>query len=503
MAWWNPKSWGETRNQRKLYRRNYTGASTSRLFNNFLGNSTSADKEIRPALRRLRDRCRQLARNEPIATKALQVFRTQVVGDKGLHLQVRARNLPRNGELKGDLDMAGNDILERLWKEWIKKGVCEITQKHSWIDCQQMVQEGLVRDGEVLIKHIRNADNQFGYALQFLEPDYLDEELNKTLDNGNRIVMGVELNALNRPVAYHLHSGSHPYDEVGVTAGRVRVPASDMLHIYRSDRCQQTRGVPLFASVMDKIHQLNGYSEAELVAARLGASRSLFLKTQDGVGYAGDDFDQEAPIMDAGEPGSITQLPSGVDIVSPSMDHPNGAFADFHKAMLRSIATGLGLDYVTLSSNLESVSYSSIRSGTIESRDNYRVHQKFLIEHFAEPVFRQWLTLGMTSGAIPFPIERYSKFANAAIFRPRGYQWVDPQKEVNSAVIGLQNGFMTFSDISQQISGRDIEETFSTLQADLEMADRFNLEINLEPLGAKNPAQPKVDEVSDGTEINE
>ena len=109
----------------------------------------------------------------------------------------------------------------------------------------------------------------------------------------------------------------------------------------------------------------------------------------------------------------------------------------------------------------------------------------------------------MTSGAIPFPIERYSKFANAAKFMPRGYSWVDPQKEVNSAVIGLQNGFMTFSDISQQISGRDIEETFSTLQADLEMADRFNLEINLEPLGAKNPAQPKVDEVSDGTEINE
>ena len=503
MAWWNPKSWGETRNQRRLYRRNYTGASTSRLFNNFLGNSTSADKEIRPALRRLRDRCRQLARNEPIATKALQVFRTQVVGDKGLHLQVRARNLPRNGELKGDLDMAGNDILERLWKEWVKKGVCEITQKHSWIECQQMVQEGLVRDGEVLVKHIRNADNKFGYALQFLEPDYLDEDLNKTLDNGNRIVMGVELNALNRPVAYHLHSGAHPYDEVGVSGGRVRVPASDMLHIYRSDRCQQTRGVPLFASVMDKIHQLNGYSEAELVAARLGASRSLFLKPQDGVGYAGDDFSDEAPILDAGEPGSITQLPSGVDIVSPSMDHPNGAFADFHKAMLRSIATGLGLDYVTLSSNLESVSYSSIRSGTIESRDNYRVHQKFLIEHFAEPVFRQWLTLGMTSGAIPFPIERYSKFSNAAIFRPRGYQWVDPQKEVNSAVIGLQNGFMTFSDISQQISGRDIEETFSTLQADLEMADRFNLEINLEPLGAKNPAQPKVDEVSDGTEINE
>tara|TARA_B100000579_G_scaffold297627_1_gene247665 strand:+ start:617 stop:2122 length:1506 start_codon:yes stop_codon:yes gene_type:complete len=501
MSWYNPASWGKTEQRRRIpYRRNYTGASTSRLFHNFLGNSTSADKEIRPALRKMRDRCRQLSRNEPIATKALQIYRTQVVGDKGLHLQVRARNIPRNGELKGELDIVGNDIVERLWKEWVEKGICEITGRHSWIDCQQLIIEGLVRDGEVLVKHIRNADNKFGYALQFLEPDFLDEEYNTTLTNGNRVVMGVELNQVNRPVAYHLHKGTHPYDDVGVEAGRMRVLAKDLMHIYRPDRCQQTRGVPLFASVMDKIHQLNGYSEAELVSARLGASRSLYLKTQDGVGYAGDDFADEAPIIDAGEPGSITQLPAGVDIVSPSMDHPNSGFSEFHKAMLRSIATGLGLDYVTLSSNLESVSYSSIRSGTIESRDNYRMHQRFLIEHFAMPVFKEWLSIGMTAGALPFPIERYNKFANSAIFRARGYQWVDPAKEVKASIDALQNGFMTYSDISQQIAGRDVEETFSTLQADLEMAERYNLKINLEPLGLKNPAQPKVD---DGNEIDE
>ncbi len=501
MAWYNPRTWNAKETKKRFpSQRNYTGASNSRLLSNFLGGSTSADKEIRPALRKIRDRCRQLSRNEPIATKALQIYRTQVVGDKGLHLQVRARNIPTKGQLTGDLDLVGNDILERLWKEWIQKGVCEITQRHSWIDCQQLVIEGLVRDGEVLVKHIRNSDNKFGYSLQFLEPDFLDEEYNQVLDNGNRVVMGVELNKMNRPVAYYLHSGSHPYDDIGKTAGRTRIPASDLLHIYRPDRAQQTRGVPLFASVMDKIHQLNGYSEAELVSARLGASRSLYLKTQDGVGYAGDDFDEGAPIMDAGEPGSITQLPAGVDIVSPTMDHPNSGYSDFHKSMLRSIATGLGLDYVTLSSNLESVSYSSIRSGTIESRDNYRMHQRFLIEHFAMPVFREWLTMGMTSGAIPFPIERYSKFANSAIFRARGYQWVDPAKEVRASIDALQNGFMTFSDISQQISGRDVEETFSTLQADLEMAERYNIDINLQPLGLKNPAQPKVD---DGIEADE
>ena len=493
MAWYNPTTWGKTKTRRFPYQRNYSGAGAGRLLSGFLGNSTSADSEIRPAIRKLRDRCRQLARNEPIAAKALQIFRTQVVGDKGLHLQVRARNIPRPGQLKGDLDMSGNDIVERAWKEWSQKGVCEISGRHSWIDCQQLVQESLVRDGEVLIKHIRNADNRFGYAIQFLEPDYLDEEYNIPSKNGNRVVMGVELNQYNKPVAYHLHDGSHPYDKLGQTGGRVRVLADDIMHIYRPERCQQTRGVPLFASVMDKIHQLNGYAEAELVAARLSASKSMFLKTQDGVGYSGDDFLGEAPIMDAGEPGSISQLPPGVDIVTPNMDHPNSAFADFHKAMLRSIAAGLGLDYVTLSSNLESVSYSSIRAGTIESRDNYKMHQRFLIEHFANPIFREWLGLGITSGAIPFPSDRFNKFADSVFFRARGYQWVDPAKEVSAAVNGLQNGFLTFSDIAQQIGGRDVEETFSTLQADLEMAERYDLKINLMPLGSKTAAKPEID----------
>jgi len=499
MSWYNPASWGKTEKRRFPYQRNYSGAGTGRLLSGFLGNSTSADSEIRPALRKLRDRCRQLARNEPIAAKALQIFRTQVVGDKGLHLQVRARNIPRPGQLKGDLDMSGNDIVERAWKEWSQKGVCEISGRHSWIDAQQLVQESLVRDGEVLIKHIRNADNRFGYAMQFLEPDYLDEEYNVPAKNGNKVVMGVELNQYNKPVAYHLHDGAHPYDTHGKTGGRVRIPAEDIMHIYKPERCQQTRGVPLFASVMNQIHQLNGYSEAELVAARLSASKSMFLQTQDGVGYSGDDFDSDgiAPIMDAGEPGSITNLPPGVSIVSPSMDHPNSGFADFHKAILRSIASGLGLDYVTLSSNLESVSYSSIRAGTIESRDNYKMHQRFLIEHFANPIFREWLGLGITSGAIPFPSDRFNKFADSVIFRTRGYAWVDPQREINAAVTGLQNGFLSMSDVAQQTGGRDVEEVFSAIQSDLEMADRYNLKINLMPLGAKTAAQPEIDKGED------
>ncbi len=447
MAWYNPTTWGKTKTRRFPAQRNYAGAGAGRLLAGFLGNSSSADQEIRPALRKLRDRCRQLARNEPIAAKALQIFRTQVVGDKGLHLQVRARNIPRAGQLKGDLDMTGNDIVERAFKEWSQKGICEVSGKFSWIDCQQMVQESLVRDGEVLIKHIRNADNRFGYAIQFLEPDYLDEEYNVDRTNGNRVVMGVELNQYNKPIAYHLHSGTtHPYDSAGQIGHKVRVPAEDILHIYKPERCQQTRGVPLFASVMNQIHQLNGYTEAELVAARLSASKSMFLETQDGTGYAGDDFDQDAPIMDAGEPGSISQLPPGVRIVTPNMDHPNSGYEGFHKAMLRTIASGLGLDYVTLSSNLESVSYSSIRSGTIEERDQWLVKQNWMIQHFMLPIYENWLSMQLLTNTVGQDMTMFDSLMDVR-WQAKSWNWVDPLKVSKASVEAINAGLKTHSEV--------------------------------------------------------
>ena len=135
---------------------------------------------------------------------------------------------------------------------------------------------------------------------------------------------------------------------------------------------------------MKALHQLDGYMEAELIAARLAAAKSLFLTSPDGMGYDPDDYEDHAPILDA-EPGSITQLKPGVEIQPWNPDHPMTAFADFHASVLRSVASGLGISYVTLANNLEGVSYSSIRQGATEERDNLRVLQRFLIQHLAEP----------------------------------------------------------------------------------------------------------------------
>ena len=278
MALLKPSTWFK-KEPKKARLRHYAGAQTNRLLADWFGNSSSANREIKPALVTLRNRSRELARNHWIAVRALQIYRTQVIGDKGLSLQVRARNLPQGEEVVGPLDRSGNQIIEDNWKDWTRRGTVEVTGAHSWIDCQKLAIESLIRDGEILIHIVKGADNKFGFALQLLEADFLDESLNKDLKNGRRIVMGVEIDQYSRPVAYHLYKGpNHPYGaaEYYRTDRHTRIPADNIIHLYHPERAQQTRGVPLFASVLNKIQMLDGYEEAELVASRLAASKSLF-----------------------------------------------------------------------------------------------------------------------------------------------------------------------------------------------------------------------------------
>ena len=84
---------------------------------------------------------------------------------------------------------------------------------------------------------------------------------------------------------------------------------------------------------------------------------------------------------------------------------------------------------MTSANNLEWVSYSSIRQGATEERDNLRVIQRFMIQQLAEPVFREWLSMGITKGVLPFPANFYDKFAENAVFKGRGWSPLILQKK--------------------------------------------------------------------------
>ena len=83
------------------------------------------------------------------ANRALQIFKTNVIGDAGLHFQSKARNLPINGETLGSLTLLETTSLRQISEDGADLN-CEVTGTHSWIDVQNLVVEGLC-DGEVLM----------------------------------------------------------------------------------------------------------------------------------------------------------------------------------------------------------------------------------------------------------------------------------------------------------------------------------------------------------------
>ena len=474
-------------------KRSWQAASGSRLFSDFVASTKSADAELRYNLRTIRDRSRELCRNNDYANRYLQLLSSGVVGENGFSLQSRARNERRPGEEQGQLDASGNAILERNWKKWGER--CTVDGKHSWLDVQRIVAKSLARDGEILVRFVKGRGWKDGFALQLLEADYLDETYSTQTPgaDGSRIIMGVELDKWDRPQAYHLLLGKagHPFDDIGSSRPnqRVRIPAEEILHIYLPDRAQQTRGVPWLATAMMRLHTLDKYEESELMAARVAANKLGIITSPEGDGYVGDDEDNGYPIM-MGEPATFQQLPAGMDIKPLDFTHPTNAFLDFHKSVLRGVASGLGVSYTSLSNNLEGVSYSSIRQGTLEERDHYRQIQQFLIQHLALPVCREWLAMAMSTNSIPLPIQKFDKFADNLQFRGRGFPWVDPAKEAKAAQLEVQSGFKSMNDIAQQY-GKDIEEVFAALQSDKAMADRYGIKLAYEPFGTSHmPINP-------------
>jgi lambda family phage portal protein len=466
--------------------RYFKAAEVGRLLSGMFGSSASPDSTIKPSLAKMRDRARDLERNNEYAARALDLVENGVVGERGFNLQVKGINLD------GRLDVAGNDLIERNWHDWSRE--CTVDGMTTFRDFCSLAIRAVKRDGEFFCQVIKNSQYKHGIALNPMEADRVDIDKNEVLPGGRKIRMGVETNEFGKPVAYwvlNYHPGDYDYMAPRAEKKHTRVPAENMIHVFRRTRPGQTRGVTAFAPAIFSMQMLNGYREAEITAARAAAAKFGVLVSQDNEGLA-DSYDGDVPEMMA-DAGTVQVLPPGYDYKMIDPTHPTSAFADFHKSVLRGIASGLGLSYESLSNDLENTSYSSIRQGALLERDNFKNDQRFMIEHLVDKVFRLWLEWTLSTSQYGIRPDKLNKFSRDIQWRGRGFSWVDPKKEIEAAVIGLHNGILSMQDVANQY-GRDVEETFAQIQRDKETAAQFGIETAFEPFGAtKSQIEPLVE----------
>jgi lambda family phage portal protein len=466
-------------------RRIYQGAQVGRLTADWVTSSTSADAEIAASLVRLRDRARQLVRDNDYARAAVRAVRDNVVGT-GIKLQAQVPMLRGRGRL----DQATNDRIEAAWARWGRAETCHTAGRLSWPDIERLAIGACAEAGEVFVRMVPQAfgGGRAQLALEVLEADLLDE----TVDGAGGIPgqlaggswrMGVHVDDWGRPLEYAFLT-HHPGDRRGGPIGRrhVLVPAEQVIHLAILERPSQTRGVSWFASAIKQLHQLAGYSEAEVVRARASASLMGFVTT-DGE-LAGETLGEEieGEYVSQFEPGVIKTLFPGQAITVPDLNAPDGQFEPFVRVMLRAMATGLGVSYESISNDYSQTNYSSSRLSLLAEREHWRSLQQYLIRELHSRVFRAWLRAAVAAGELTLPgydaaPERYEE---AVRFVPRGWDFVDPQKEGAAYRAAVRDGFMSHSEVVASRGG-DYQELLQARAAELAQCDELGLVFDTDP----------------------
>jgi lambda family phage portal protein len=240
----------------KPRRRMYQGAKFSRLTADWVTGNTSADSEVYGSAQKLRDRARQLCRDNDYARQALRAIEGNVIG-QGIPFQSQVRMLRGS-----KLDQPINDAIESLWHQWSYAEYCHTGGKLCFSDIERLLIRSIAESGEVFVRLVKQSfsGSPIPLALEIIEADQLDDGLNGRSLQGNEIRMGVEVDRWGRPIAYHFlayHPGDYQFSNQQISSQRHnRVLAADVIHLYRMDRPGQTRGATWFASAIQRLHHL-------------------------------------------------------------------------------------------------------------------------------------------------------------------------------------------------------------------------------------------------------
>lgn len=192
----------------------------------------------------LRARARQIVRSNPYASNAADSFVANAVGA---------------GIVPSSLltDAALKDELQRVWLAWTDEA--DADDLTDFYGLQAMAARAMFEAGECFVR-FRPRRPEDGLTvplqLQLLESEHLPFEKNEIGTNGNQIRCGVEFDKIGRRVAYHFYR-KHPGDATDQSGKGeiVRVPASEVLHIYRPQRPGQIRGVPWISPALVKLYR--------------------------------------------------------------------------------------------------------------------------------------------------------------------------------------------------------------------------------------------------------
>lgn len=408
--------------------RGYDGAARGRLNGSWRTPNTSAETEIGTSAQLLRDRMRDLVRNNPYAANALSVLVTHAVG---------AGIVPRSKD----------KTVNKLFAEWAKQ--CDADGHMDFHGLVSLTTSGMLEAGSGVVRR-RRRRLEDGLAvplqLQVMEVDHLDATKNGALANGRRAAYGIEYDALGKTTAYWMFP-NHPGNTMltsTTSLASVPVPASDVAFAFVKQRAGQSQGVPWGHAAIRRLYDLDTYEEAEIIRKKLESCMVGVVVGGDDVGGVGLSlnenemagvYDADGNIVEKFAPGMLYHARGGKDIkfTQPA----NTANYDSYKnSMLHTIATGFRVPHAFLTGRLDKVNYSSSKIGL----ETYKriiddLQWKVIIPMICQPLWDWFCEAAYFAGKIKsrtVPVE----------WSPPRFPSADEAKDVAARVNAMRSGLL-------------------------------------------------------------
>lgn len=320
---------------------------------------------------------------------------------------------------------------------------------------------------------VRPGKARYCTTVQMIDPDRLGNP--QYLWDQKNIRGGCELDGDGVTVAYHVrraHQGDWFSAADSLHWDRIERETDwgrpVMVHDFDVERAGQHRGVGILAPVLQRLKMLIRYDVAELDASILNAVFGAWVESPfdkdfvEGALSGGDqlnayqqgrvDYRDEAKITIAGVGGQMAHLFPGEEMKQLNAARPNANFAAFEKAVLRNIASAVGMSAQQISNDWSDVNYSSARGAMLEFWKTLARRRDDFAVGFCQPIYSAFAEEVHDREEVPLPagapdfLEYREAYGRAKWIGP-GRGWIDPVNEVKGAILGMDSALMDFDEL--------------------------------------------------------
>lgn len=431
--------------------RGYKAAENGRNSGTWLGGSGSGDAELSGNLQAMRNRSRELDRDDSIASGIYATMTQNIVGRE---LRPQAKT--------GDREK--NRRLESIWRD-----------RKRWLFPAEGISVGRVQrrvchrkmvDGDVFIKPAK-ASAEEPVWFEVVEGDRVQTPFDATPAAGNRIQDGIEKDQYGRPVAAYILR-RHPGDNVlPGQAGGIRdyatVPAGMYWQSLRGERGGLTRGEPLLHSILQDVRDLDTLMLAAMKRMQIAACLALFIESEVPIDEMFDATAQKYGFrLDQDiEPGMIYKLFPGEKASSftPNLQVPE--LERFVISLASRIGAAIGMTWQYVLKDFHSDTYSSARTAQLACEPTWDSEQKDLCDDLWTPVWNAVMQDARLRGDARLAGISDEDIATVT-WQGDGRKWVDPEGQANAKQIARRLGIETFAQQCAEI-GKDWEENLDAI----------------------------------------